>query len=375
MKYEIVKGFPNDILFERDDICISIYQPTHRHASGTQNDRILFKNQIQKAERSLEQKYNKREIEDILGPLYELEKDNTFWNKTKDGIAILMNRNRMVIYNLYRDIKELTVVSDSFHIKPLIRVFQSADKYYVLGVNRKTFKLYYGDRYGLRELEFPSEVPIKIEDVLGDQYTDSNLGGSGVSQHGYGSKKDEIEIDIEKYLRYVDRFVLENYSKPTGAPLLLVALDEYQGHFRKLSHNDFLIKEGISKDFESMSTDNIRKDSWEIIEKQYLEKTAVLVDMYEKERTKGLGSKDLGEIAKAAVENRVEMILIESDRIEPGKIDLETGKIIKSELENVDTDDVFDDIAELVFKTNGKIVMLPKERMPSDTGVAAVFRY
>ncbi|RVU54492.1 hypothetical protein [Anaerosphaera multitolerans] len=376
MKYEIVQDFPNDILFEKDEVCISIYQPTHRHKEGNQQDKIMFKNQIQKAERSLEQKFSKREVEKILEPLYKLEQDYDFWNNTKDGLAILLNRNKCVIYNLYRYIKEFTVVSDSFHIKPLIRVFQSTDKYYVLGLNRQIFKLYYGDRYGLRELSFSEDTPIKITDVLGDQYTSPSISVSGSgAMFGTGSRKDEIAKDIEKYLRYIDKFVWENYSKPFKAPLVLVALKEYQGEFRKLSANKYLVEEGIFKDFEALELEEIRKESWKIIEKMYLDRTAELVELYNNAKAKDLGSEDLEDVIKKSLEGRVDTVLLESDKIIPGKINKETGEIEDKPLDDVETGDLLDAIGTLVLGTKGEVVMLPKERMPTETGVAAIYRY
>ena len=38
-------------------------------------------------------------------------------------------------------------------------------------------------------------------------------------------------------------------------------------------------------------------------------------------------------------------------------------------------DDVLDDIATQVLRTEGTIVAVPADQMPTDTGVAAVFRY
>lgn len=376
MKYEVVRDFPDSILFDRGGVCISIYQPTHKNKSENALDKIMFKNQVQKAERSLAQKFSNREIEEILDPLYKLDQDNEFWNKTKDGLAIFLNKNKCVIYKLDRELKELTVVSDSFHIKPLIRVFQSADKYYVLGLNRKTFKLYYGDRYGLTEIEFAEDIPIEITDVLGDQYTSPHISISkGGTMYGTGSKKDEIEKDIERYLRYIDKFIWENYSKPTGAPLVLAALKEYQGEFRKISGNKYLIEKGIDKDFESLDINTIREESWKIIEAIYLNKTAELVELYNNGKSKELASDNLEDVSKKATEGRVGTVLLESDKLIPGKIDLNTGDIERKPIEDVETDDVLDDIAELVLKSKGEVVMLPKERMPTESGVAAIFRY
>ena len=36
---------------------------------------------------------------------------------------------------------------------------------------------------------------------------------------------------------------------------------------------------------------------------------------------------------------------------------------------------MLDDLAELVLNTGGEVVVVPTDRMPTDTGVAAVYRF
>jgi hypothetical protein len=38
-------------------------------------------------------------------------------------------------------------------------------------------------------------------------------------------------------------------------------------------------------------------------------------------------------------------------------------------------DDLLDDMGELVIKMGGQVMVLPAEKMPSETGLAAIFRY
>ena len=69
--YEIVKIFPDAIIFEEEGPFISLYQPTHRHSPGSKKDPIVFKNLIQGIENSLKQKYKMRDINSIMKPFYE----------------------------------------------------------------------------------------------------------------------------------------------------------------------------------------------------------------------------------------------------------------------------------------------------------------
>ncbi len=382
MTYEIVKEFPNDIIFEKNKPCISLYQPTHRYSPGNKQDPIVFKNLIREIENSLKQKYKQNVLISAMKPFYQLEEDKDFWNNTLDGLAILANPTKCILYRLYRPVQKLVVVSDSFHTKPLIRIFQSVDRYYLLGLSGNEFTLYEGDRYGFKEIEMDPGTHKTIEEVLGEQHTDSYLthgsygGASGPTMyHGHGGKKDEAEEDIGKFFRYVDRFVLENYSKPSKLPLILVSLKEHHNIFKKISHNPYLIEEGIKGSYDSFEMEQLTEKAWEIIEPIYLEKTQNLVNSFKNAKANSSGSDNLIQITSAAFENRVKTLLIEADRIIPGKIDDSTGKIELGNIKDPDFDDILDDLAELVLKKRGEVVILPKERMPSDTGVAAIYRY
>lgn len=382
MKFEIVNDFPNEIIYEEKGPFISLYQPTHRHRPESRQDLIRFNNLILEIKGSLKQKYPNKDIQSLMKPFDQLAEDRIFWNHSTDGLAILANENKCIVYRLQRSVEELAVVADSFHIKPLIRTFQSADRYHVLGINRKTFTLYEGNRYGVEEIEIDGDVPQTVEEVLGDQYSQPYLnpgayGGAGGTPmfHGHGGRKDEIDKDTERFFRYVDKFILENYSNPMGIPLILAALDEHHGLFRTITNNPYLNPEGIKRDYATLSVEQIREDAWKVIQAYYLDKTRGLVERYNIERIKFLGSDDLAQVARSAVENRVDTLMIEADRIIPGKINQETGQLEMGKLESPDIDDILDDLVEMVFRNKGEVVVLPKERMPSITGVAAIYRY
>jgi hypothetical protein len=40
-----------------------------------------------------------------------------------------------------------------------------------------------------------------------------------------------------------------------------------------------------------------------------------------------------------------------------------------------EVDDLLDDIAELALKMGGEVVVVPSDRMPGETGVAATYRF
>lgn len=380
--YEIVENFPNEIIYEDEGPFISLYQPTFRRSANPKQDIIRFKNLVQRIQKSLQEKYNKDQVRKILKPFHEIEEDRLFWNNSGDGLAILSNKNKTIVYKLNRQVEELALVSDSFHIKPLLRIFQSADRYHLLGINRKNFVLYEGSRYGFSKIEFHEDTPTTIDEVVVDEHRKPHLnigarGGSGGGAifHGHGDRQDAIEKDTEKFFRYVDKLILDKFSNEEKIPLILIGLDEHHGVFRNITNNPFLMDTGIKKDYEVLNTDEIKEEAWQVMEPFYLNKTKEIVEKFETQRAQFMGTDDLAQVARATVEGRINTLLVEADRIKPGKLNQNTGEIISGDLENPEFDDVLDDIAEVVFKFKGNLLVLPKERMPSTTGVAAIYKF
>jgi hypothetical protein len=88
-----------------------------------------------------------------------------------------------------------------------------------------------------------------------------------------------------------------------------------------------------------------------------------------------LGSDNVARIAGSAVGARVATLLVEAERQIPGRLDLATGEIKSADPADPGADDVLDDIAELVLKNGGQVVVVPKARMPGQSGAAAIYRF
>jgi hypothetical protein len=379
------KDYAAGLLANCDPPCLSLYQPTHRHHPDNQQDPIRFGNLVKALEESLLQQLPKDEIRPLLEPFLGLAGDRDFWNHTLDGLAVLRAKGMFRVYKLQRPVAEFVVVADSFHTKPLIRILQSADRYHVLGLNRKEIRVFEGNRDALDEIEPAQGVPRTITEALGEELTEPHQtvasyggvgGGHSPMRHGYGGKESEVDIDAERFFRAVDRGILEHHSQPSGLPLILAALPEHHHMFHEVSHNPFLIPESIDMHPDALSSiDGLRQRAWQLMEPRYLARLAALVEEFGNARSKGLGDDDPAQVARAAVGGRVATLLIEAGREIPGRINAATGDIEFDDLGHPEIDDVLDDLGMLALKMGGQVVIVPNERMPTKTGIAAIYRY
>ena len=287
-----------------------------------------------------------------------------------------------MVYKLYDAVEPLAIVAESFHTKPLIKAYQSIDQYLLLGLKSNEFDLFQGNQNGIVKVELEPGTARDIEAVLGNQVTESYLtqgsfNGVGHSPmyHGHGGAKPEIDKDTEKFFRYVDRFVDENYSKPLKLPLILVALQEHHSTFAKISNNPYLVKNGIKGEYSSFSLEQLREKTWALLEPIYLAQMQEHLQHFEQAQASGLGSDSLAVISKAIFENRVDTLFVDVNRIIPGKIDPETGKFFARDIEAPNVGDVLDALAQRALNSKSEVIVLPPETMPGKSGIAAIFRY
>lgn len=361
--------------------CVSLYQPTHRHRPDNQQDPIRFKNLLRTVETSLRQRY--RGVDDLLAPFRALGADGSFWNHTLDGLAVFGAPDTFRVFQVAHPVGELALVADTFHVAPLRRVVQSSDRYQVLCVTRDGARVFEGNRDALDEVEGEA-FPADCETALGNHRTEPHQtvasygtgnGGPGPMFHGHGSRKDEVDKDTERYFRAVDRATIAQFSTPSELPLVLAALPEHQPVFRRLSQNAALLQRGIEGDPAAMSNEQLRDLAWQAVEPTYLARLARLLDTFRQGVGDRRATADLSEAARAAVAGRISYVVLEAGRLRPGRIDRATGAIIDLPLDDPTVGDMLDDLAELVLQTGGDVVVAPTDRMPSDTGLAASFRY
>ncbi|HEY3601091.1 MAG TPA: hypothetical protein VGK72_03980 [Chthoniobacterales bacterium] len=374
----LLHDYATGVLRNPEPPCLSLYQPTHRHHPDNQQDPIRFRNLLKALEQSLRESYPAQDARALLRQFEDLAQDRAFWNCTLGGLAVLAAPGVFHVYNLPRSVPELAVVADSFHIKPLIRFAQSADRYHVLGVSRQKISFFEGNRDALEEVDLDPAVPrIPSEAPRGEAKEfhlsawASSAGSPGV-HYSEGSKSNIEDNAATRFLRAVDRAILEHYSRPVRLPLILAALPENQSFFRAISRNPFLLPDGVDMHPDAMSRNDLRERAWRRMESHYRARLAGLIEMFAAARSKELGDDDVERVAASAAAARVGTLLTEADRHIPGRINPETGEV---SLGGDAVDDVLDDLAELVLKNGGQVVIVPNEHMPTQTGVAAIYRF
>jgi hypothetical protein len=363
--------------------CLSLYQPTHREYPDNQQDSIRFRSLIDTMEASLRTHHATHVVDSLMAPFRALAEDRAFWSHTLDGLAVLGSSGLFRVYPLQQSVSEMAVVADTFHVKPLLNILQASDRYQILGVTRTSFSLYVGNRDVLDQIDLEQDpmtaMAAQADAMLADSI-ESMAARSGGDSHlpnvtERGSPEDGAEVDAERFFRIVDREILDHHSRPSGLPLILATLPENRASFHHISKNPFLLEQGIDVYPDSVPLDELRARAWTVVEPHYLARMASQLAAFGAARASALGDDSLADVARAVVTGRVGTLFIEGEREIPGRIDATTGDIHLADMGKHDVDDVLDDLGMMARKRGGKVVIVPSAQMPTDSGVAAIYRY
>lgn len=364
--------------------CLSLYQPTHRSHPDNAQDVGHFKQGIKTLAASLNQAHAQTDVQALLAPFHALAGDPDFWVHAQDGLAVLSCQGVFRVFVLPRSMPMLAVVANGFHTKPLRRFLQSVDRYQVLCLSRDRAQLFEGNRDTLHAVKLHPEVPTTATQALGDELTEPNQtvsshGGLGRDTsplfHSTGGKKDEVDLDTERYFRALDRALTEHHAAPGGLPLILAALPEHQHVYRQISRHCGLLPDGLDIHPQALDTRHLNQLAWAVVAPQHEARQQVWLDAYKLAQLHNLACDDLVDASMAAAMGRVATLLIESERQLPGLLDRDTGRVVRTDLSDPAADDLLDDLADLVLNKGGSVHVVSKDQMPTTSGLAAVLRH
>jgi len=367
----------NDLLAEHKPPCVSIYLPTPRANPPAAESARLFEHLLHKAEQQLGERFNSTQIRQMTQKIRgaTVDADPQFWTGDRDAVAIFASPDFVQVIDLQHRVDAYVEVADSFHVKPLIRVLQSANRFQLLCLTQQMVEVLEGDQYRLDRLpnrnlpqninELPGMIMSKEVSVAQDLRDAKRQPNDG--QDGAGT--------LDQFLRVVDKAVWENYSRASKLPLILVAVEAYHAHFRDISKNTYLLEEGIKIDPKNVSLDRLREEAWKIMEPRYNATVERITNDFMAAKARHRGSDEVMEVAQAASQGRVDTLLVQADAQIAGHLMRTDGFIEPAKLSDPYADDVLDDLAEMVLKMDGQVLVLPRENMPTDSGVAAIYRY
>jgi hypothetical protein len=365
-------------------ICVSVYLPTHRAGAEIKQDPIRLKNLIRIAnERLTEAGVSSQDVHELLAPMEKFLWEGLFWQHQSDGLAIFSSAGFFRYYRLPYSFDELVVVTDRFHIKPLLSLLTGDGRFYILALSQNRVRLLQGTRHSVSEIDL-EDVPASLAEAL--RYDDperqlqfhtgvpTGKGKRAAIFHGHGVGIDDAKVNILRYFRQIDQG-LSGLLKGEQIPLILVGVDYLHPIYREANTYPYLISDGVLGNPDKLKADEIHKRAWAVIEPKFKKQLQDATARYKQLLAGAQASSDLKKVIPAAYHGQVDILFVAVGIQSWGKFIPETNRMeIRKEAEAGD-EDLLDFAAIHTFLHGGTVYAITPQQVPDKASAAAVFRY
>lgn len=372
--------------------CVSIYLPTEVAGTETRQNEIRFKNLLREAHEKLQENgLSEDEAAKFLRSVNEaIEAEEDFWQHQDRGLAFFVTDDFCRYYKVPRDLFELVVVTDQFHLKPLLPLLTGDGTFYVLELSQKQVQLFEGDRYHMRVVNVP-DLPQSMDEVLqydetaqegqfrigtssGASNYNNSSAGTGVF-HGQGSPdRDDVTRNYRQFFYAIDR-ALHDFLNGKRAPLVLACVEYLMPIYREANTYPHLVAEGITGNAKDTAMGELHEQAWSIVEPYFMQAQEKAASDYHDLSNTELISTKLEETVPAAYYGRVDRLFVAVGVQKWGRFDPNANEIQIHPDAEVGDEDLLDAAALQTLINGGVVYAVEPDNMPAPAPIAAVFRY
>mgnify|MGYP003337471705 CR=1 FL=1 len=305
--------------------CLSLYASSERELVAL----------IGKAEELGVKRYDAKTLDTLLKPIHGFMKRK---EEKNFPIALFSTRGFGGFSNLPFTAEPLAVVSDSFHIKPLIKWMQREHPFALLELRELEAVLYQGSLGYFEEIERLSYRELRTMDGV---------------------------------FNALDRAVYRSIQS-SRVPLLLAGDLELIEAYKSVSGYKAIVDDSILDPYSTADRGSLHAAAISTLEPFLEQKEASLLHSYWAAERRGRTSAMLQDIVQLALANKVKHLFVNEKMHVWGRINRNTASFTYSPRQTDTEDDVLDDLAEIVLRNHGAVTVLPASKMPEGKAACAI---
>ncbi|MCC6494234.1 MAG: hypothetical protein IT424_14570 [Pirellulales bacterium] len=369
---------------------LSLYMSTYRSGPEVRQNPVRLKNLLRQAHDRLRQGGSGGDrSQGLAAEITRLvESVDELVAEPLDGLALFLRAGSLRIYKVPLRFPDLVAVSSWFHVAPLLEYLQGDGRFFVLAVSQKDVRLLEGDKHSLREVEV-DQLPKNLVDALNvDEWVQSiqfhtegpggrssiRHGGGMFFGHGGGADQSDRKSDITAFFRTLDN-ALTNYFHDESAPLVFAGVDYLFPIYQSVNNYRGLVDRAIAGNPEGWGADHIHGLAWEIVRPRFEADRASAIEQYGTLAARRQASDVLLQILEATRVGRVGTLLVAKGAQEFGVVDAGTESVSLADRHAAHSEDLLGLAAAQTIGSSGTVYLVEPSHMPTDSPVAALYRY
>jgi hypothetical protein len=373
---------------------ISIYCPTERANIEPEKNSLRLRDLIARTRSKLkDHQVKSAEIQRLLEPLEALLRDREYWLTRREGLALFRTADTFRDFTLTVPVAPTAYVSESFILRPLLKASSPLGEFYILALSHNRIRLLRCSRDRVQELDLaPLDIPLNLDEALryddlqkpdlqfhrgsGPNRAPRGSGGPGRGEptfHGHGDDGIDQKDQLLRFFQAVDPGI-RKLLNGTNAPLILAGVEYLRPIYREASDYALIASDGIDGNPDGLRPEELLNKSRPIFDGWVRTRIAELGDRYGDLAAHGKGSSDLADILGAAMEGRIDTLLLKEDAELWGLFDASEHSVTVQE-DPTGAVELYDLAARHTILGSGHAYLLPAEEMIGGGPIAAIYRY
>ncbi len=347
---------------------VSIYLPTDPASSG-EPERIEFKTLAAQASSRLREAGAGTQVIRVFDEeIGFLDEDDEFWRHQARSLAAFATPEWLITFRLPNRLLSQVVVSDHFHLRPLLRTVTFPHVAFVLALAAGSVRL----------VEVTPDLPptqVKVDGLPSDAASavgKSSIADRAPSRRLQGSEGQKVRL--HQYARQIDR-ALRPLLNGLDVPLILAATEPIASIYRSVNTNPHLLAQDVPGNPETASDVELAASARIVLDDLYAGQLRDVQDVHGQRIAEGRALVDVAEIARAATFGAVETLLVDMDAAVPGEVDEQSGAVTFTPTADGDAQDLTDEIARRAWSSGARVLAVRAEEVPGGGPAAAVLRY
>ncbi len=385
---DITKGDLKRLIYHTEPFSLSIYMPSHRWGPLRQQDPIRLKNLCREATQQLIAAGLRPPLAQArMAPIAATLSDSDFWRHQSDGLAGFVSCETADLFTVSIEVPQLVVISDRFHIKPLLPILSEEVGFYILAVSCNSVRLFSvsADDIQLLQIEgAPSSFAETMRFDVTERQLQVHTGMSGPSPsglrsaiyHGQGVGTDET-IAKKRLLEYCQTIntAVRRRLGSAQAPLVLAATEPLEGIYRQGNTYPNLESRFLRGNHDHTTPDELRTLGRRLLSGKLNADQDRALDRYRQFAASGQGSSELERILLASYNRQVDTLFVALAAQCWGRFDPDSGTAEVHDSYRRGDQDLLNLAAVWSYQSGARVYALGRESMPNEMPIAATFRY
>ena len=300
---------------------------------------------------------------------------------TAAGLVMFVTSDELRHFQVPMRLPELAVLGDRFTVGPLLPLFTVDGSFFVLALSQDDVRLFQGTRRGMDHVDLSgyelaawASMPLRRPAQVHAFIADRGGAGSRAVFHGVGAgTPDDRKALITRHFRGVDHALREVLPSNGQAPLVLAAVRRMQSLYSEVNTYPHLLGQGIDGSPRDLPVVTLHRRAWPLVEPALRRTEEKAISRFEELHGTGLTVDGPTDTLAAAEHGQVQSLLLCADGSrwsdfphDDGVARLSDGARVEEKVE----------LAALATLHNaGDIFVVPAERMPGNSLLAATLRY